>query len=294
MKYDVASKVLLSRCKDEILRHFAGLPIKGSTLLETAPQETVSMRRADFALRAELEDGSRRLVLVEFLSSWRRTSPIRLLEYRCRHLLEEEMGVISLMVLLSPDSAATNRYEDEEVRYEFRLVRIPDFRAEEVMELGIPCLFPFVPLMKGGEMYLDEADRRITEGPFPLEVKSDLLTGMAILSGLVSQSWPMRLIERRRDIMIESAAYEIIRQEGYQEGVNEGIELGIEQGLKQGRQDGLLFAIKTILELRFGAEGLKLYPEIKKIEDIDLLETVADTARIAKDIEQIRAVYSQT
>ena len=94
--------------------------------------------------------------------------------------------------------------------------------------------------------------------------------------------------------MIESAAYEIIRQEGYQEGVNEGIELGIERGLQQGRQQGVLFAIKTILELRFGAQGLKLYPEIKKIEDIDLLETVADTARIAKDIEQIRAVYSQT
>ncbi len=63
MKYDVASKVLLSRCKDEILRHFAGLPIKSSTLLETAPQETVSRRRADFVLRTELEDGSRRLVL---------------------------------------------------------------------------------------------------------------------------------------------------------------------------------------------------------------------------------------
>ncbi len=42
------------------IRHFAGLPIKSSTLLETAALETVSMRRADFALRAELEDGSRR------------------------------------------------------------------------------------------------------------------------------------------------------------------------------------------------------------------------------------------
>ncbi len=96
--------------------------------------------------------------------------------------------------------------------------------------------------------------------------------------------------------MIESAAYEIIRQEGYQEGVKAGIERGVEQGiergLQQGRQQGILFAIKTILELRFGAEGLKLYPEIKKIEDIDLLETIADTARIAEDIEQIRAVYS--
>ena len=67
-----------------------------------------------------------------------------------------------------------------------------------------------------------------SEGPFPLEVKSDLLTGMAILSELVSQSWPMRLIERRRDIMIESAAYEIIRQEGVKAGIEPGIEQDIE------------------------------------------------------------------
>ncbi len=63
--------------------------------------------------------------------------------------------------------------------------------------------------------------------------------------------------------MIESTAYEIIRQEGYQEGVKAGIERGIEQGmeqglersLKHGRQQGMLFAIKTILEPRFEAEG---------------------------------------
>ena len=82
MKYDIASKVLLSRCKDEILRHFAGFEIKTSMLIDTAPQETVSLRRADFALRAQFEDDTERLVLVEFLSHWKRESPVRLLEYR--------------------------------------------------------------------------------------------------------------------------------------------------------------------------------------------------------------------
>ncbi len=287
MKYDLASKVLLSRCKDEILRTLAGLPITSSTLLETAPQETASLRRADFAIRAMFDDDSERLILVEFLSSWRRHFPVRLLEYRCRHLLEEEMPIISLMILLVPSADALNLYEDEEVKFEFRLIRIPDFDAGRVMEMDIPCLMPFVPLMKDGGRYIDEADRRIYEGAFSRETKSDLLTGMAILGGLVSRNWPMEIIKRRRDIMIESAAYDIIKQEGYEEGIKAGIQQGIEKGIQQ----GMLFAIKSMLEWKFGTEGLKIYPEIKKIKDIDLLEAVTEAVKVAHDIAEIKSIY---
>ena len=52
-------------------------------------------------------------------------------------------------------------------------------------------------------------------------VKADMLTSMAILSGLVSPELPARLIARRKDIMIESAAYDIIKKEGYAEGRKE-------------------------------------------------------------------------
>jgi hypothetical protein len=43
--------------------------------------------------------------------------------------------------------------------------------------------------------------------------KAGILTSMAILSGLVSAELPARLIARRKDIMIESAAYEIIESD---------------------------------------------------------------------------------
>ena len=45
---------------------------------------------------------------------------------------------------------------------------------------------------------------------------------MAILSGLISAEMPAKLIARRKDINIESAAYDIIRQDGYTEGREEG------------------------------------------------------------------------
>lgn len=50
MNYDIATKVLLEKCRDEILRWFLGLAVTESTLLEEVPQETASLRRMDFAV----------------------------------------------------------------------------------------------------------------------------------------------------------------------------------------------------------------------------------------------------
>ncbi|GAB6162626.1 hypothetical protein JCM12298_17850 [Desulfothermus naphthae] len=57
---------------------------------------------------------------------------------------------------------------------------------------------------------------------------------MGILSGLISRGIPMKsrgipmkLIKRKRDIMIDSAAYEIIKREGFEEGIQQGLEQGI-------------------------------------------------------------------
>jgi flagellar biosynthesis/type III secretory pathway protein FliH len=62
-----------------------------------------------------------------------------------------------------------------------------------------------------------------------------MLTSMAILSGLVSPDMPAKLVARRKDIMVESAAYDLIKQEGVAEGIQKGIAEGMEKGLVQAR-----------------------------------------------------------
>jgi len=47
----------------------------------------------------------------------------------------------------------------------------------------------------------------------------DLLTSMAKLSGLTSADLPLEIIRRRRDIVIESAAYDIIKQKGIERDI---------------------------------------------------------------------------
>ncbi|MDL1956547.1 MAG: hypothetical protein LWW95_05800 [Candidatus Desulfofervidus auxilii] len=61
-----------------------------------------------------------------------------------------------------------------------------------------------------------------------------------------------------------------------------------EQQVQHGIRLGLLTAIKLGLESKFGTEGLKIYPEIKKIEDINLLETINEAIKSIETVEEIK------
>ena len=108
-----------------------------------------------------------------------------------------------------------------------------------------------------------------------------MLTSMAILSGLVSDELPLELVARRRDLMIESVAYDIIRQEGRQEGLEWGI------------REGLFDAIAFGLDLRFGTAGLRLLSEVHKIEDVGLLRAIQLRLRTAQTPEELREIYRE-
>ena len=204
--------------------------------------------------------------------------------------MQENLPVITVFLLLKPAKVG-EIYKDEEVEYRYRVVRIYEIEAKEILESGPECLLAFVPLMKGGEGLVEEAERRIYGSGMSRKAKADLLTGMAILGGLVSEEIPRKMLERRRDIMIESAGYELIKREGYEEGLKVGMQKGLEQGIEQGIQQGLLKAIELGLKLKFGIEGLRVYSEIKKIKDVDMLEVISEAIESAGSVEEIRKIY---
>jgi predicted transposase YdaD len=146
-----------------------------------------------------------------------------------------------------------------------------------------------------------------------------MLTGMAILAGLVSRELTRRLVSRRRDLMMQSYFYELVkeewlqesrqvgRQEGWQEGRQEGRQEGLLEGRQEGRQEGLLEgrqeglqegirqgvldAISFGLDLRFGAEGLRLFPEIERLSRLSLLRAVQEHLKTARTPEDLRRIY---
>ncbi len=315
MKYDAALKELLRHCHAAILRDLLGIPVTSSTLMEERPRETTSVRTSDFLLRVVQEDGEEFLVLIEFQTYWQRNVPQRLLEYRARHVLREELDAITVVMLLRPSPSATDHYQDREVDYRFRLVKPYELDAAEVLRENRVCLMPLTPLMQGGVDVAVEAERAIVDSDLAEEVKADMLTNMTLMAGLVSRDLARHLLKRRRDLMIQSFGYELIKQEGLEEGLKEGLEKGLKEGFKQGFQEGLeeglargreegmergreqgyregvLEAIALGLELKFGVEGLKLMPEIEAITDLGILRILEKAIRTVQSPQELRELY---
>ncbi|PDV99217.1 hypothetical protein CJ255_21655 [Candidatus Viridilinea mediisalina] len=92
---------------------------------------------------------------------------------------------------------------------------------------------------------------------------------------------------------------EIGLQKGEQIGLQKGEQIGLQKGLRQGRQlaqQGLqqarqlaLQSIRLSLKCKFGTEGEALMQTITTIEDVTLLQLLADVIEHTENVEELRA-----
>ncbi len=105
--------------------------------------------------------------------------------------------------------------------------------------------------------------------------------------------------------MIESAAYEIIKKEGFEEGLKKGLKEGLEEGLQKGFQEGLQKGLQQglleearemvieALEERFGILPPSLISKIKTIQQREILKSLHRAAIRAKTLEEFKALLKQ-
>ena len=87
------------------------------------------------------------------------------------------------------------------------------------------------------------------------------------------------------------ATMSTIAQRWIEQGTQQGLQQGLQQGQRQGLQQGLLDGIELGLELRFGAAGLRLLPEIRKIEDVDRLHAIHAGLKTVSTLDELRRIY---
>jgi predicted transposase YdaD len=273
MKYDIAAKVIVDMGKKAILREFLGIEYEDVKLLEELPEETVSLRRSDFPLRVVLENGQEKIILLEIQTEFNKDFVLRLADYMIRFTLKYHLEVIPLALVLKPSSLANGFYKDERLTFKYEVTRLWEKQASDFM--GKIYLYPFLPLANGGEKLIEDADTAIYESyEISREEKADLLTAMAIFAGLKDKKLGAWLIERRRDIMIESPIYDLIKEEG------------IKEGKKEGKKEGLYETLFFGIELKFGIDGIPLIEKVRKIDSIGKLESLKEAIRLAKNIEE--------
>ncbi len=209
-----------------------------------------------------------------------------MLEYDARYRLKTGLSVLPVVLLLTPSRQVMECFEDEGIRYRFRVISLAAMDAKAVFDLGNPCLLPFVALMKGGREFFDQAEKGVYHSSLDRGDKADLLTGMALLSGLVSMELPTLLLKRRKDIMIESAGYKLIKQEGIKEGIKQGIQRGVRQGTLATIRDNVI----EVLVLRFDEVPLSILRRLKETDDPDLLKMLLRKALKAESLDAFKSI----
>jgi len=120
--------------------------------------------------------------------------------------------------------------------------------------------------LRGGDAI--RSGRQSGLGTRQRDEKADLLSALAIFAGLKDEDIATKLLKRRRDIMIESPTYRLIKEEG------------IREGMLEEAKEMVLEALST----RFGVLPLDL---AQKVKSIQLREVLRQLLRVAVTVESL-------
>ena len=167
------------------------------------------------------------VLLLEIQTRWRSEKILSLAEYWLRFVRQySEREIVPYMLLLTKNERAEDRIEYKNLTFSFHLIRL--WLIPVASSIGAPpAVLPFIPLMEGGLELLEEAERRIYENrALDRVTRGELLTALAIFTGLRDFQMVQEILARRRDIIIESPTYDLIKNEGRAEGWKEGLREG--------------------------------------------------------------------
>lgn len=188
-----------------------------------------------------------------------------------------------------------------EVSFKFPVVKLLDYgqQWQELENTGNPFATVVMAHLKAQETRGDQARRKEWKLYLTRRLYERGYQRQDVLNLFRFIDWVMRLPEE-----LEVSFWQEVQQ--YQQenqmqyitsveriGIKKGIEQGIQQGIQQGLREGLLLGIELGLELKFGSEGLRLLPEISKIEDVDVLRAIKEGLKIVNTLAELRYIYQQ-
>jgi len=173
----------------------------------------------------------------------------------------------------------------------------------------ISALIPFVPILKGGAeesvvqraLQILRSDRQLSELETVMAFFASFVLDSALIQqimrwdmAIISESpWYQQILKEGEKKGIQEGLQQGIQegiQRGTQQGIQEGIHRGIQEGKQRGMQQGMILGIETVLELKFGAEGLELLPAIAQISDVERLKAIQREVMTANTLEQLQRI----
>ncbi|MBG1271937.1 Rpn family recombination-promoting nuclease/putative transposase [Nostoc sp. WHI] len=273
---DISTKRLISLAPENWVKWVTQIPDIVCGEILNSEFQWIS-RESDVLVRATSPKYGEFLVLNELQLRYKPEMPKRMRAYTA--LAEEKYNLPTYPVLVNilkeSDVEIPTSYESQfaglQARQDYRVINLWQVDVEIVFTQPVPCLLPFVPILKGGAeestvqraLQILRADEQLSQ----LEIVMAFFATFVLDSALVQQimRWDMAVLR-------ESPWYQQIFREGEQ----------------RGRQEEMLLGIELALEIKFGVEGLQVMPEISQISDLDRLKAIQQVIKSVNTLDELR------
>ncbi len=254
-------------------------------------------RELDTPLLVEWPDGRREAVLfvVEEETKTSEFSIYRLARYclDMAELMKTDRVVPVVIFLRSGDHRNNLKMGSDATAYlEFRylscdLPRIPASRYYESSNIVARLNLPNMAYARENRMEVYRAAQtgleKLELSPEKQKKYADFIDFYAELSDDEVIHYRMRYIGKEEENM---GLANILREEGRQEGRKEGFDEGIQEGIQEGIR-AVIESLCALIDVKFGFEGIRIYPQLMGIKDIQQLKLLLMVIKQAKTPDDV-------
>ncbi|BAZ09451.1 hypothetical protein NIES4071_12590 [Calothrix sp. NIES-4071] len=269
---DIGAKKIISLAPNNWARWATGIDdvVTGEIL---NPEFQWVGRQSDVLIRAESKTYGKFLLLYELQLRYSSKLPRRVNAYVGLAAEKFELPVYPVLIniLKVSDSKIPSQYKSSiaglKSIQQYRVINLWEVDVNIALQLQIPSLLPFVPMLKGGE---NEAT--IREALQILRADEELGKLETVLAFFATFVLDAALVQ---DIMRWDMA--VLRESPWYTEIDQ-----------RGRREGIISAIRTVLEAKFGTEGLELMPRVSEITDLERLQEINCTIAMTSTIEELQ------
>jgi len=190
-----------------------------------------------------------------------------------------------------------------EVGLRFPTVKLLDYRARwaELEASRNPFAVVVMAHLKALETQADAEQRKAAKWQLLRRLYEQGYARVDILNLFRFIDWVLGLPEDLEEALWqEIAEYEeaqhmpyvtSVERIGMRKGLAQGERIGEQRGEQRGERKGLFDGITLGLELKWGADGLYLLPEIGRIEDVHVLRAIHEGLKRVSTPEELRRIY---
>jgi hypothetical protein len=246
----------------------------------------ISTRLPDQPYRVASARGER-IVHIEAESWWKNVMPKRMADYGAREWMKFKLPVECFVLLLTdrglpnhPRTMARINAGDVQITVQFRIVRVSQISAKQILKLRREYLLPFVPLMKRTRQDMETSARLITEIEDE-EQRNELSLYFSVFSGVTYNAGDLLdLVGRNRMAIMELMKESWV----YQDIVKEGRSKGLAEGRVEGRAEGQLEFAQNMLRQHIA----RRFPRAKVARKIAQLHDVAVLQELCLEFNEIQ------